>query len=324
MPWKKLGKIFDPTGQKLIAGCLEFAQAPQALVFDDFVRIYFSTRKKEANGKFLSHISFVDFNKDFKKIRKVSSETVIPLGALGTFDEHGIFPISPVRDGDKILAYTGGWSRRIAVLVETSIGLAISDDNGLTFKKLGDGPVLSSSLKEPFLVGDGFVRKFAGTYHMWYIYGERWINTLEKGQETPERVYKIAQAISKDGLTWEKEGRKIISDKLNADECQALPTVIFYKGRYQMYFCYRQATDFRKNKERGYRIGYAYSDNLVDWVRADAKVGIELSEEGWDSEMMCYPNVFKCDDKIYLLYNGNEFGRGGFGLAVWEETNENN
>ena len=86
-----------------------------------------------------------------------------------------------------------------------------------------------------------------------------------------------------------------------------------------MYFCYRQATGFRKNKERSYRIGYAYSTDLVNWTRDDENTGIDVSTEGWDSDMLCYPHVFECNGKIYLLYNGNEFGRFGFGLAVLED-----
>jgi hypothetical protein len=31
--------------------------------------------------------------------------------------------------------------------------------------------------------------------------------------------------------------------------------------------------------------------------------------------MQCYPHVFTCDDRVYMLYNGNEFGKFGFGLA---------
>lgn len=316
MKWKKIGKIFDPTEHKLPNDCAEFAQSPQALVFDDFVRIYFSTRKKEEGGKFLSHIAFVDFDKGFKMIKKISSDIVIPLGVLGAFDEHGIFPINPVRDGSKIMAYTCGWSRRVSVSVETSIGLVVSEDDGLTFKRIGDGPVLSSTLKEPFLVGDGFVLQKGDVYHMWYIYGERWMDAADEG---PARVYKIAHATSKDGLNWDKEGRKIISNSLGADECQALPTVVEYAGKYHMFFCYRYATDFRKNKERGYRLGYAYSDDLENWTRDDENVGIRFSKEGWDSEMMCYPNVFLIDGKMHLLYNGNEFGRFGFGLAVLDD-----
>jgi hypothetical protein len=317
MKWKKLGKIFDPTQHKLPNGCIEFAQSPQTLVFDDFVRIYFSTRKKDSNGKYLSHIAFVDMDLDLKNMLRISTDTVIELGELGCFDEHGIFPINLVRDKDKILAYTCGWNRRVSVSVETSIGLALSKNNGLTFEKIGKGPILSSSLNEPFLVGDGFVNIYNDTYHMWYIYGTRWIDNTE--DNSPARVYKIAHATSKDGMDWKRDSKQIISDKLNAQECQALPTVIQIDEKYHMYFCYRQSTGFRKNKDRGYRIGYAYSDDLIHWTRNDDKAGIDVTEGAWDSDMQCYPHIFSIKNKTYLLYNGNEFGRLGFGLAVLED-----
>ncbi len=317
MKWKKLGKIFDPTKYKLSNDCVEFAQSPQTLVLDDFVRIYFSTRKKDANGKYLSHISFIDIDKIFNKIIRVSEKTVIELGELGCFDEHGIFPMHILKDGDKILAYTCGWYRKTSVSVETSVGLAVSLDGGITFKKQGAGPILTSSLHEPFLVGDAFVRQYENTYHMWYIYGTHWLNLPE--DTTPARVYKIGHATSDDGISWIKEGKQIITDKLNAQECQALPTVIMFDDVYHMFFCYRQATGFRKNKDRGYRIGYAFSKDLISWTRDDSNVGIDISENDWDSDMMCYPHVFSCDGKVYMLYNGNEFGRLGFGLAVLEK-----
>ena len=316
MKWKKLGKIFDPTEHKLHNNCEAFAQSPQALLFDDFVRIYFSTREKDAQtGKFLSHVSYVDMNKRFDRIIKVADHTVIDLGKLGSFDEHGIFPINILRYDNKIWAYTCGWSRRVSVSVETSTGFAISDDDGATFRKIGDGPVMSSSLHEPFLVGDSFVRRFEGIFHMWYIYGIKWIINE---QEAAARVYKIGHAVSSDGISWQKEGRQIVDDRLNVEECQALPTVVYEKGKYHMFFCYREAIGFRENKDKGYRIGYAYSSDLVNWVRDDANGGIDVSENDWDSDMMCYPNVFHCDGKLYMLYNGNEFGRYGFGLAVCE------
>ena len=316
MKWKKRGKIFDPTTDKVFNEFHEFAQSPQALVFDDFVRIYFSVRTKDSLGKYLSHIAFVDMDKSFSKIINRSAYPVIELGSRGCFDEHGIFPMNVVRDKNKIIGYTCGWSRRISVPVETSIGMATSNDNGQTFTKAGDGPVLTSSLNEPFLVGDPFVTIFNGTYFMWYIYGTRWIQPAES--EFPERVYKIGYATSTDGITWQKKNKQIITDKLNADECQALPSVIKFGNRYLMVFCYRQATDFRKNKMNAYRLGLASSENLNHWVRDDESLGIDISENGWDSDMMCYPNIFECDGKVYLLYNGNEFGRYGFGLAVLE------
>lgn len=318
MKWRKLGKIFDPTEHKLIHNCFEYAQSPQALVFEDFVRIYFSTREKDRIGKYLSHISFVDMDKNFKEIMNVSTNTVIPLGELGCFDEHGIFPMNILRDGNKILGYTGGWNRRVSVANDASIGLAISYNNGLTFKKIGNGPILTSSLHEPFLIIDPFVQKYNDAYHMWYIYGTKWI--IHPNSNTPpDRVYKIGHATSLDGISWQKEGRQLISDKLNSNECQALPTVLNHNSKYHMFFCYREATDFRKNRDRGYRIGYAFSEDLKNWQRDDKNVGIEFSKDGWDSDMLCYPHVFECDNKVYMLYNGNEFGRLGFGIAVLEE-----
>lgn len=318
MMWEKLGKLFDPTEQKLANGCREFAQSPQAIVFDDFVRIYFSTRKVDpVNGKFLSHISFVDVDKTFKNTLRISSDSVIELGKLGCFDEHGIFPMNVLRYGDKIYAYTCGWNRKVSVSIDTSIGFAVSSDNGLTFKKLGEGPVLTASLYEPFLVGDPFVQRFEDRFHMWYIYGTQWKQYSAKAPA--ERIYKIGHAISEDGASWQRDGRQIVDDKL-LDESQALPTVIKFQGKYHMYFCYRHSYDFRDNKERSYRIGYAHSLDLANWVRDDSSVGIDVTEGDWDSDMLCYPHVFECDGNIYLLYNGNEFGRYGFGLARLKTT----
>jgi hypothetical protein len=314
--WRKRGLLFEPQRHTLPFGCNEFAQSPQAAVFDDFVRIYFSTRSRDAAGQYLSQIAFVDVDLALERVLRVSQAPVIPLGALGSFDEHGIFPINPVRHGGRIYAFTCGWSRRVSVPVETAIGLAVSKDEGLTFERAGPGPVMAPSLHEPFLVGDPFVIVREGVWHMWYIYGERWVES--PSDPGPARVYKIAYASSADGRAWHRTGETIIADAIGADECQALPTIFEDGGRWHMYFCYRYATDFRRNPARAYRLGYAWSSDLRRWTRDDAAAGIDVSASGWDSEMLCYPHVFRSGTQAYLLYNGNAFGRDGFGVAVME------
>lgn len=318
MKWNKLGKIFDPTQYNLPNNCSQFAQSPQALVFDDFVRIYFSTRAVDGNnGKYLSHIAYVDMRKNLRDIISISDKTVIPLGELGCFDEHGIFPMNVLRYGNRIYGYTCGWSRRVSVSVDTAIGLAFSNDGGCTFQRAGNGPVLAASLNEPYLVGDGFVKIINDVFHMWYIFGTGWKKFSQ--DSAPDRTYKIGHAISNDGITWVKEeGRQIISDRLGIDESQALPSVINLNGRHHMFFCYRQSFDFRKNSTRGYRIGHAWTDDLINWTRNDDDPLLETTPNDWDSAMLCYPHVFECDGKVYLLYNGNEFGRYGFGAAELE------
>lgn len=318
MKWNKLGKIFDPAHHTLPNGCALFAQSPQALVFDDFVRIYFSTRAVDpGNGKYLSHIAYVDMAKNLRDIINVARHTVIPLGGLGCFDEHGIFPMSVLRHEDAVYGYTCGWNRRVSVSVDTAIGLAISRDDGRTFERIGAGPVLAASLHEPCLVGDGFVKVIDGVFHMWYIFGTGW--RRYSADAAPDRTYKIGHAVSSDGVEWVKEeARQIIEDRLGADESQALPTVVTIDGVHHMFFCYRQSSDFRQVKGRGYRIGHAYSSDLINWTRDDNKPLLEGGEGDWDADMQCYPHVFQSDGEVYLLYNGNEFGRGGFGLARLE------
>lgn len=317
MKWRKLGKLFDPGSHQLPYGCQQYAQSPQALVLPDRVRIYFSTRVYETGtGKFLSHVAFVDMSRDLERTLGVAANPVLPLGELGCFDEHGIFPFSVVEDGERILAYTCGWSRRKSVSVETGTGLAISHDQGLTFTRIGPGPVMGASLHEPFLVGDAFVRKYGNLYHMWYMTGKKWVR--ETPSSVPERVYKLAHAVSTDGVNWSPEGRQIVEDRLHLDECQALPSVLSFNGAHHMVFCYRDVFSFRTDKSKSYRIGYACSRDLATWKRDDAALGITASASGWDADMMCYPHLFTVDGRIYLLYNGNEFGRHGFGAAVLE------
>ena len=314
MKWTKLGKIFDPVDHRLPNGCELFAQSPQALVCDDHVRIYFSTRAKDANGKFLSHVAYVDMDRDLSRILRVCDHTVLPLGELGAFDEHGIFPINVLRHEGRVLAYTTGWNRRVSVSVDTAIGLAVSLDEGRSFQRQGAGPVLAQSLREPCLVGDGFVLHIDGRFHMWYIFGTGWKRYSEGA--APDRTYKIGHAVSDDGVNWTKEeARQIVADRLGPDESQALPTVVEIDGVWHMFFCYRQSSDFRTNPQRGYRIGHAWSKDLSNWSRDDDQIPLAIEPGSWDSDMQCYPHAFKVGERVFLLYNGNEFGRHGFGVA---------
>ena len=316
MKWQKRGLLFQPQQHALPDGCRDFAQSPQALVFDDFVRIYFSTRSRDAAGLFVSHIAYADVDLAVSRVLRTSTKTVVAPGGLGCFDEHGIFPIDVVRHQDRLFAFLSGWSRRVSVPVETAIGLAESHDGGETFERLGPGPVMAPTLTEPFLVGDPFVVIRDGVWHMWYIYGTSWADS--PSDPGPARVYKIAHANSADGVDWRRDGLTPIADTLDGDECQALPTVFEHEGAWHMYFCYRHATDFRTNRQRGYRLGYAWSRDLKRWTRDDAAAGIDVSATGWDADMLCYPHVFHCDGSTFMLYNGNAFGRDGFGVAVLE------
>jgi hypothetical protein len=310
--WQKLGKVFTP-------GCAwgrlwlrEFAQAPCALIREDSVRMYFSCRPPaDANGQYVSRSAFVDLDRnDLFKVISVAEHPILELGGTGTFDEFGTYPVSVIRDGRDIRAYYAGWTRCESVPFNVAIGAAVSHDGGTTFTKLGRGPVLGYSPDEPFVQSGPKIRRFNGRWYLWYIAGRRWI--VADGR--PEPVYKIRMASSDDGITWTKHHRDLIASRIEEDEAQASPDVFFANGRYHMFFCYRHSSGYR-GRDRGYRIGYATSTDLTEWTRDDARAGLDVSADGWDSEMVSYPHLFELDGTTYMAYLGNQVGREGFGLA---------
>jgi len=314
--WEKLGKIFDPKDLGGRSWMHEFAQSPSTVVFDDRVRVYFCSRPPPAaDGMYLSYLSFVDLDRrDLRSVVRICDRPILELGGLGTFDQFGTNPISAIRQRDEIRVYYAGWTRCESVPFNGAIGVAVSRDGGETFGRLGPGPVLSYTPDEPFLLGSPRIRHFDGQWVLSYVAGKRWLPPAGPGAK-PEPIYKIRMAFSEDGIgAWRRAGRDLIADTLGVDECQACPDILRHDGGYGMFFSYRRSQDYR-GAEGGYRISYAFSKDLLHWTRDDQAAGMTVSASGWDSEMASYPHVFEMDGATYMLYQGNEMGRAGFGLA---------
>lgn len=306
--WEKKGIIFNPKDY-MQDWMFEFAQAPHVVKFESFIRVFFSTRSKpDIKFRYVSYSSFVDMTFDFEVIR-VADCPVLPLGGLGTFDEFGIYPFSVIHYKNEYLAYYTGWTRCESVPFNTAIGMARSGDCA-NFEKYANGPILGYSYDEPFVLSGPKIRLFNSKLYLFYIAGTDWV--MDNGK--PEPIYRIRVAISEDGYNFEKQHKFLINTKLVDGEAQASPDVFYFNDKYHMFFCYRGVRNYR-GKENGYRIGYAYSKDLINWVRDDDYVGITVSDSGWDSEMVSYPHVFELNKKIYMMYLGNSVGKEGFGLA---------
>lgn len=310
--WEKLGKLFDPKESSTESWMQEFAQSPSVLTFENHVRVYFCSRPAPTPKRlYLSYLSYIDLDRNnLLRILDICKAPILSLGKLGTFDEFGTNPISVIRDGDEVRVYYAGWTRCESVPINGAIGIAISQDGGNSFRRLGDGPVIPYSPDEPFLMGSPRIRKWGGKWYLWYVAGKEWLQAEGK----PEPVYKIRLASSDDGINWIKHGKDLLESRLGEHECQACADVTFRDDRYHMFFSYRKSHNY-KTSEGGYRIGYACSDDMLNWVRRDEMAGITVSESGWDSEMVNYPHVFMLDGETYMLYQGNGMGRSGIGLA---------
>ena len=307
--WKKLGRIFNPVNYNNYSWIKEYAQAPSVLVLKDSIRVFFSSRVEPQKGQYISRLGYIDLNrKNLFQITEISMRPVLELGELGTFDEFGTYPASLIKVGKETRVYYAGWTRCDSVPFNAAIGLAISNNDGKSFNKVSKGPILPYSLEEPFILGSPKIRYFNGTWYLWYSSGKEWIQKKSK----LEPYYKIRMATSRDGFKWIKYGEDLISDVLGKTECQAGADVFFHEGKYHMFFSYRD--QFSKQ----YKVGYAYSNDLFNWTRDNSKAGLIKSESGWDSESISYPHVFILDKNIYMIYQGNEIGKYGFGIAVLE------
>ncbi len=311
--WNKKGLIFSP--DKRHPWMYSHAQCPFPVDFGSFIRIYFATREDYHNEMCRAFGGFVDVERDnLQKIIRVSDKPLMDLGGIGEFDEFGSMPISVVPHNGEYYLYYVGWTRSFSVPYDWEIGLAKSKD-GVRFEKVGKGPLMGPTLHEPYLNSTPVVYKFADdNWHMFYHTGVQWL----KGADKLESQYVIKHATSCDGITWNREREPIIPQKVE-NECQTTPALMQKDGKYHMFFCYRHGLDFRYTTNRAYRIGYACSEDLVNWVRDDSQVGIDVSAAGWDSQMIEYPHISKINNKYVMFYCGNHFGKDGFGYAELEE-----
>lgn len=307
--WIKKGLLFQTDNFK--NDCIRsHASIPFALhLYDNLFRIYFSSRNEY--GKSLPYFIDAEIADGTIKLKEKVTRPIMNLGALGTFDDNGIMPSSLLKVDDKIFMYYIGWNPQVSVSYRLAIGLAISHDNGITFERYSEGPICDRSLEEPFFNTAPYVIREPNRWLMYYISCTGW----QIIDDYPEPSYHIKMAESQDGIHWKRDG--IIS--LDYDEkAKALgrPCVIYKDGQYQMYFSYRNTNQYRISADSGYKIGFATSNDAVQWEKKYDETGIGLSDSGWDSKMMEYCHVFEHKGIQYMLYNGNDFGKEGFGYAT--------
>lgn len=288
---------------------LHHAQIPTPhLVSDDELRIYFATRDVEGR----SRIGLIEVDPDQPgTVRTLRDSPVLDLGRPGAFDDSGVMPCCLVNAGAEQHLYYIGWTQGVSVPYRNAIGLAISTDGGATFTRAFQGPVLDRSRYEPFSTTACFVLRDGGTQRMWYTSTTDWVDV--RGRLEP--IYVIKYAESEDGVSWRRENLTCIEPK-SPLEANVRPWVLRDGSTYRMWYCYRGSIGYREDPSESYRIGYAESSDGVGWRRHDEAAGIELSESGWDSEMLAYPSVYDHRGTRHLLYNGNGFGASGMGHAV--------
>lgn len=296
MRWQKLGCIYAPNHQheKL------FSHAANPLAFqidNDIFRVYYSAR--DVNNR--SSVSYVHLDISKQKIVYVHNKPVFEFGEDGSFYSHGVSIGNVYQADGKSYMLFMGWQNHAGSHWRGDIGrLIVLDDGGLLLDN--DKPLIGLDSEDTVSLSYPWVEKMGDGFHMWYGSTTTW----DAGNSEMEHVIKYAY--SEDGHDWIKKGQAIPS-VIGEVQAFSRPTVISIKDKLVMWFSYRSGDG------TAYRIGRADSNNNEDWKLKLDECGIDVSTQGWDSEMIEYPFVLKHKECIYMLYNGNGYGKTGFGLA---------
>ena len=301
MKWKKLGKIFeiDEKNQKKNWAISHSANPVCINLNSDEIRVYFSTRDTE--GK--SNVGSFDYSIKEKKVTKINEEPVILHGKEDEVDSNGIGIGNIIEiSGEKYLYYMAWqvpqgqhWRGDIArAKLDLENNIMVRDDN---FLMSINNDIDRVSLSYPFVIKEN------DKYYMWYGSTDTW--DFGNG----EMLHTINLALSENGENFD-DRKKCIPYEIGKSQAFSRPAVVKWGNKWRMWYSYRG------NKDK-YKIGYAEADSLDKWEVKESN--FFCSESGWDSEMVCYPYVFEYNDKLYMLYNGNGYGKTGIGLAVLEE-----
>ena len=312
MKWVKKGLIYRPDGA--FGWNRSHAQLPVVdATREDRWRIFFATRD-DSNRSTISSIE-VEAGRP-ERVLHVHDRPLLPFGPLGAFDESGLMPLCFVAHEGQHYLFYAGWSLKQTVPYQNAIGLALSTDEGRSFNKVAEGPLFGPCLEEPYFTGTINVLVEDGLWRAWYQSCTKW----EMIAGHPEPFYHLKYAESRDGLQWTRDGTVAIDYRDETEGGISSAAVLREAALYRMWYSYRAASGYRDEQERRYRIGYAESADGVGWIRKDDEAGIDVSPTGWDSEMIAYPYILCHGGRKYMFYNGNGFGRSGFGYAVADET----
>ncbi|PRC93564.1 hypothetical protein [Solimicrobium silvestre] len=301
--WQKLGLLYCPSEIGQHPKLLSHASNPLPVLIDgDVYRVFFSGR--DADNR--SSVGAVDVDVVKHKIVQVHRQPFFEHGQEGSFFADGVSIGNCYEiDGKRYMLFMG-WQNPFNRHWRGDIGRLIVNSD-LTLELDSDTPFMSLDEVDPISLSYPWVlRNENGGYNMWYGSTTTW----DAGNK--EMLHVINYASSSDGNHWEREGLAVPYE-LGTAQAFSRPTVAYYAQGYEMWFSYRSGSDMK------YRIGYANSKNSKEWKLRLEEAGINVSAAGWDSEMIEYPFVFKHKGIRYMLYNGNSYGKTGFGLAIEED-----
>ena len=301
MQWKKLGLVFKLSESRLADHKNAMVPTPMLLPAGK-LRVYMTICDQSNIGR----VYYVEF--DSVSMSGPPSDVVGPVldvGTPGSFDEHGVVVAQIMQvSNTEVWMYYSGFKRLLDQPYRILSGAARSTDGGLSFKRIQHEPILRASSYEPLFRCAPFVIRNVHGFTMWYVAGSAW--EVVKGKQVPR--YSLFTMHSVDGLVWPEKGLECLGLKSH-EHGFGRPWILQEGSLLRLFY------SIRRIDLAAYALGYAESSDGIHWQRMDDRMGLLTSDGQFDSTAMSYTAVFNAAEQSYCLYNGDHFGREGFGAA---------
>ncbi|RYZ77830.1 MAG: hypothetical protein EOP05_00380 [Proteobacteria bacterium] len=308
MKWIKKGRIFDHSTFS-IPWFKKNAMVPVPYLVDkETLRLFVTMCDEDTVGR----IGYVDVDPNNpSRVLGYSEKPVVDIGPDGAFDDNGVVTSSVLEADGKLYLYYSGYQLCVKVPYLIFSGVAVSEDKGKTFTKYsGSAPILDRIDGEIGSRCAPYVLRERDGYRMWYTSDSQsgWVES--GGKRKP--LYDLKTLKSQSPVEWPREAGDVAITFKDSDEHGIAKCSVWSElGKYRALYSIR-------SHSKGYRLGYAESADGVSFDRKDSEIGIDVSETGWDSEMVAFPERFELMGRAYLFYCGNNYGKDGIGYAELE------
>ncbi len=301
MTFKRGGLIFNPEG--VFDWAESYALQPTPFLTKEGIKVYCGFR--DIDG--VSRIGYVLLDKDDPcKILRYSKRPVLDIGEDGHFDDNGVVPCYVFEQEGRIYMHYAGYQLVKKIKFQVFGGVSVSDDGGESFKRVLKVPFTDRTSVEPFFRVVHSMIEIDGKYIFFYGGGDSFINL--SGKTFPS--YNIRSFVS-DSFMESNDVSRVILDFASEDEYRVARPFAYKDG--QIYFML-----FYSAKRNGsFTIERARSSDGYLWER-DKAFKIKGESENWDCKMMAYPSFIRTEKYEYIFYNGNDYGRDGFGYLFRE------
>jgi hypothetical protein len=299
--WTKFGLTYDASAHNPTWG-LTHALVPTPLVIDpNHVAIYSSFIDHEFRGR----IGRVDIRVDngHPEVLDVSRNPILDLGIAGSFSQYGVGMGAFWPNQVNCDLYFVAFDRPAGFKFKAFTGKARFNSTNQRYEHVSDKPEFGPEMGGQTIVGVHDIFEHQGLMHVLVSIGSGFERI--NGKNFPQ--YQVHLASGTDLEHLEISDKPIIEAKS--------PTYRIGRPRITKTTEGFEVLVTAGKLDGSYLPEVYYSRDLVDWTRGSVESFVSKQVIDFDDKHQCYLSRFTLNGEEWIVYNGNNMGISGFGLA---------